>query len=372
MSELPALEGDYDEPTTSRPRSPTRYNIEKNLDNVDLGVLKDMGYPRPNDFFDTNPERLREIRDEVKNDVKLLDIMEERAIHISSINREKRGTSRPGDFTIKFNPSLKLDPEKKHQLALDRLSMTYSWYNIRSDYGNNKIKYTHDGTNWQTITFTDGMYSYSDINDYIHQYMSQKSHHSTDSKGTEFGDLIGFEKKLITKTEYGSKLPNITNSIDVLNINTTAITDSIVNGINTNTIAVIPTDNLTRNPKYLERYEDVVYDLEQALDTAPANNAHQTKTGLRFVADNTGESTPFDWYNARLSMDFKVNKLANGANIAVTDHNGIVNGSNSFIQKFSIIANGREVYSCNYANHVVNIKNLLEYNPAYVESVAAN
>ena len=43
------------------------------------------------------------------------------------------------------------------------------------------------------------------------------------------------------------KLPNITNSIDVLNINTTAITDSIVNGINTNTIAVIPTDNLTRS-----------------------------------------------------------------------------------------------------------------------------
>ena len=74
------------------------------------------------------------------------------------------------------------------------------------------------------------MYSYSDINDYIHQYLSQKSHHSTDSKGekkysinltfvlstyrvlvsldgdyqldlrgTEFGDLIGFEKKLIKK-----------------------------------------------------------------------------------------------------------------------------------------------------------------------------
>ena len=68
---------------------------------------------------------------------------EERAIHISSINREKRGTSRPGDFTIKFNPSLKLDPEKKHQLALDRLSMTYSWYNIRSDYGNNKINFNY-------------------------------------------------------------------------------------------------------------------------------------------------------------------------------------------------------------------------------------
>ena len=36
-----------------------------------------------------------------------------------------------------------------------------------------------------------------------------------------------------------------------------------------------------RNPKYLERYKDVVFDLEQALDVAPANNAHQNKTGHR-------------------------------------------------------------------------------------------
>ena len=126
-----------------------------------------------------------------------------------------------------------------------------------------------------------------------------------------------------------------------------------------------------RNPKYLERYEDVVYDLEQALTIPVANNAAQTKEGLRFVADNTGETTPFDWYNARLSMDFKVNKLA-GGNIAAADHNGIVNGSNSFIKKLSILANGREVYSCLYANHVVNIKNLLEYSPSYAESVASN
>ena len=68
-----------------------------------------------------------------------------------------------------------------------------------------------------------------------------------DLRGTDFGSLIGFDKKLITKTEYGSKLPNITNSIDVLNINTTAIKDSIVDGVNTNTLAMIPTDNLTRS-----------------------------------------------------------------------------------------------------------------------------
>ena len=129
--------------------------------------------------------------------------------------------------------------------------------------------------------------------------------------------------------------------------------------------------NSFRNPKYLERYEDVVFNLEQALQ-APANNDHQNKTGLRFIADNTGEATPFDWYNARLSVDFKVNQLAGGDIVANGDNMGIVNGSSSLIEKLTILANGRDVYSCNYANHVVNIKNLLEYNPSYVDSVATN
>ena len=78
----------------------------------------------------------------------------ERAIHISSINREKTGENRPDNFLIKFKPSLKLDPEKKHSLAIDRLTMTYSWYNIRSSYDNNTIKYSNDrGANWNTVTF---------------------------------------------------------------------------------------------------------------------------------------------------------------------------------------------------------------------------
>ena len=124
-----------------------------------------------------------------------------------------------------------------------------------------------------------------------------------------------------------------------------------------------------RNPKYLERYEDVIFDLEQGINTAdPANNAAQVRApNLKFIADNTGEATPFDWYNARFSMDFKVTTLA-GGNLAAEDHNGIVNGSNSFIKKLTILANGKEVYSCNEANHVANIKNLLEYNSSYAKS----
>ena len=147
-----------------------------------------------------------------------------------------------------------------------------------------------------------------------------------------------------------------------------------------------------RNPIYLERYEDVVFDLEQPLNIAPANNTVQVRNNLKFIADNSGEATPFDWYNARIAMDFKVEQhdgtdfviganvnddsilVANRAQITAyeADQMGIVNGANSFISRLSVLANGKELYQCNYANHSVNIKNLLEYNKSYADSVATN
>ena len=127
-----------------------------------------------------------------------------------------------------------------------------------------------------------------------------------------------------------------------------------------------------RTPRYLERYEDVVFDLENRLEINPNNTQHQKRDGLKIVADNSGETTPFDWYNARLSVNFKVDKLVDGANIALNDNIGTVNGSNSLIKKIQVRAEGREVYDCDYANHCVNIKNLLEYNPSYAKSVGTN
>ena len=165
------------------------------------------------------------------------------------------------------------------KLALDKVTMTYSWHNISEQYKNKTIKYSPDGgTSWETVNFIDGMYTYSDLHDYLHQYMKKKGHFTTNEKKDEvyyinltfvlsthkiliqivnnyqldlwiskFGVLIGFIEKLVTKTEYGGgELPNITNSIDVIYINTDAITNSILNGVNTNTLAVIQTDRLTR------------------------------------------------------------------------------------------------------------------------------
>ena len=127
-----------------------------------------------------------------------------------------------------------------------------------------------------------------------------------------------------------------------------------------------------RTPRYLERYEDVVFDLENRLEINPNDTQHQNRDGLKIVADNSGETTPFDWYNARLSVNFKVDKLADHAAIAVADTIGTVNGSNSLNKKIQVRAEGREVYDFDYANHCVNIKNLLEYNPSYAKSVGTN
>ena len=70
--------------------------------------------------------------------------MQERAININSRNRQKIGRSRPEDYTIKFDLIMHLDTEMRHELAVDRVSMTYSWHNINAEYGNNKIKYSKD------------------------------------------------------------------------------------------------------------------------------------------------------------------------------------------------------------------------------------
>ena len=127
-----------------------------------------------------------------------------------------------------------------------------------------------------------------------------------------------------------------------------------------------------RAPNYLENYEDVVYETEQILDINPNGTLHQKRDGIKFSVDNTGETNPFDWYNARLSVNFKVDKLVDHSAIAVGDNIGTVNGSNSLIKKLIVKANGVSVYDCDYANQCVNIKNLLEYNPSYAKRIGTN
>ena len=127
-----------------------------------------------------------------------------------------------------------------------------------------------------------------------------------------------------------------------------------------------------RSSKLIERYEDVVFELETALNVNLANDANQTKTNHRFVVDNSGESTPFDWYHARFNINITLDQIADGADVAADDHMGIVNSAFALIKKLNIKMNGVDVYECSDVNQATNIKNLLEYSQGYSKSQGTN
>ena len=143
--------------------------------------------------------------------------MQERAIHISSVDRQKIGKNEAEDFIIKFDPVLKLQNNMTHELAMDKVTMTCSWPNISDQYRNNTIKYLPNGGSWETITFVDGTYTYSDLNDYIHQYMKKKGRVTTaKDKDDKYHINLSF---VLSTYRFSFRLTTITNWIlEIVNL----------------------------------------------------------------------------------------------------------------------------------------------------------
>ena len=252
--------------------------------------------------------------------------MSEFLLRFSSKNRQKVGVSLSHDFTTAFNEHIKLSYDMKHELAVRTISMTYSWYNIRQSYGNNQVKYSYNkGTDWETITFVDGMYSYDDIDDYIKKYMKDKEHlvkgtkdsddneieyginlyfvlstyrvlielhhnYYLDLTNLDFRKLIGFDSKMIKQTEYGTNLPDITRGVDEIHINCDKVTDSITDGQSSGTIAVIPVENLVRSLPFTYKPRFLAY--------SPVSG-HLISSMRFYVTDSSGtpiDLSGIDWY----------------------------------------------------------------------------
>ena len=172
---------------------------------------------------------------------------------------EEDPTNKPEDFIARFSPEILLDYNKEYEIALNHLSMSASWYNIRPEYNNNKLKISKDkGRTYQTITFPSGVYDYEDINRYIHKTIGPLTRDSkeyginisfdlstykvfiqlstdyyidfTTGSSGYFKNLLGFESKVLTSSEYGKNFPNITNSIDILNLRCDLLSESIISG----------------------------------------------------------------------------------------------------------------------------------------------
>ena len=67
------------------------------------------------------------------------------------------------------------------------------------------------------------------------------------TKSGNFNVLLGFEKKLVSSSEYGKNFPNITNSVDNLYLRCSLLSDSIISGKRSNVLYSFSTSTKTRS-----------------------------------------------------------------------------------------------------------------------------
>ena len=115
-----------------------------------------------------------------------------------------------------------------------------------------------------------------------------------------------------------------------------------------------------RSSKFVQRYEYVGFDLQTPI-ILPGNAQDQKRTDYRFVVSNVSESYPFDWYNAYLEINFKVNKLADGSNFVAADKISTVNSGYSFINQLKADFNSVHVNDTPNINLCCHVKNLLGF-----------
>ena len=65
----------------------------------------------------------------------------------------------------------------------DVVTMSYSWYNVRTSYGNNTLRGKKKSESaWITITLPDGMYNYDDLNSFIQKQIGKVDPTKADSE----------------------------------------------------------------------------------------------------------------------------------------------------------------------------------------------
>jgi hypothetical protein len=196
----------------------------------------------------------------------------------SEIAKNQRSQNKDEDFTTRFERSIILPKGKNYKIALLKLQASYSWHNIETQRNNTQIQYSNDaGLTFLPINFPDGIYSYSDINNYLHDIMRLNGDFTIvdgveifpinisfsfttfrvvveitdplfqlDLITAQFGALIGFTTLLINASSEGDVLPNINNSLDNIFLHSSLVSNSIVDGAGSNILFSFSTARLSR------------------------------------------------------------------------------------------------------------------------------
>lgn len=180
--------------------------------------------------------------------------MAESYLLVSSEDRTATETS--DDFTVNFSPPINIPGN--WTLALESLTMWYSYYNISAGFGNQTFRY-YNGSVWKDITITPGLYTIEALNTFLQTAMANNGDytagtppayfitlapnyntfkarltisggHQVDLTVGNLYSLLGFTSKIVTATEEGLNNVNITNGIERLALKCDAITGSYSGG----------------------------------------------------------------------------------------------------------------------------------------------
>ena len=119
------------------------------------------------------------------------------------MNTENSKTNETHKFVLNLSQRFNLRSSDKH-VALQNLSVYYTWKNIRKQYKNNKLKIIIAPTRNDEFELLDGSYSVPDIQDYI-EYIIKK--HETLTTNPPIHVYINrINNRLVFKIKDGYKL----------------------------------------------------------------------------------------------------------------------------------------------------------------------
>ena len=201
------------------------------------------------------------------------------------------------DFTINFPSGVNLG-DKPWEVSLDKVVLWNSVFNISVANGNNTLKYSKDsGVTWKTVTYPDGAYQLEQINDYFQFTMLQNgdanvvdpsnpiyytsfianfstlkaravvnNNYQIDLTAGDLHKLLGFDPIVVTSTQEGARVVNITRDVNTFLIRCSLVNGSYNNGLGSDilysfTMKVPPGAQLTVEPN--EKFYLPVRDSQQ-------------------------------------------------------------------------------------------------------------
>ena len=165
--------------------------------------------------------------------------------------------------------------------------MAFTWYNMKSDCGNQKIAWNKDdGKTFEDIEFTPGVWDYRDLDRYIREktktvdgdgkevypvsltfdeppfrvIITLEKDYQLDLTKSEFFELIGFDTKILRdEINVGVRLPNISEDTDVLNVHCDLISESLVDRQETDIVFSFGTGTLQSSCNFVMEPQRVFF-----------------------------------------------------------------------------------------------------------------